>query len=122
MGFFSWNCRGCDHPLLSRYATNRVNAWMEEVAVIAHTGTLLVGFYDGYGRVDVTVHGNGKGTTIPTLGCRREPSVWHRRCWENAGSPKEYVPSASSDDQGYFFSPGAHDMKEAPKKKQPGPQ
>ncbi len=112
MGFFSWNCNGCGHPLLSRYATNRVNAWMESAIVIDHAGKLFKGDYDGYGRV------GGASIHKPVDG--PEPCVWHRRCWENAGSPKEYVPSVYSADQGYFFSPGAHDLGE-PRKK-PGPQ
>ena len=106
------------------WATNRVNAWMENAVVIDHTGKVLEGFYDGYGRLDgygrvdaESIHNPGNLFRDEPAG--PEPSVWHRRRWENAGSPKEYVPSDSAPDQGYFFSPGAHDMK-LPKKK-PGP-
>ena len=111
MGFFSWNCNGCGHPLLSPHAVNKMNAWMQDSVTIDHTGKILEGFYDGYGRVG----GEDINYTYGVL----EPCVWHRRCWENAGSPKEYGPSDSAPDQGYFFDEGAHDMK-LPRKK-PGP-
>ena len=127
MGFFSWNCNGCDHPILSQYAINDVNAWMHEVVVISpDSKETLQGFYDGYGRVLATVGKEGdiaqhqKGQSIHEPGSDPEPCVWHRRCWENAGSPQEYVPSVYADDQGYFFSPGAHDLK-LPRKKPPAP-
>jgi len=61
---------------------------------------VLYGSYDGYGRV--------AGETMDLSGdacCR------HRACWEAAGKPGHTGPSELSDDQGYFFDDGAHDME-----------
>ena len=102
MGFFSWNCRGCEHPLLSRWVTNNTNAWMENAVVIESEGSVLVGLYDGYGRV-------GERQINHAL---NEPGCWHRACWESVGKPVDHSPSARSDDQGFFFDPGDHDMDE----------
>ena len=86
---------------------------MENAVVIDHAGKVFKGDYDGYGRVD--------GASIHTPADGREPCAWHLRCWENAGSPKEYAPSAYAEDQGYFFDEGAHDLK-LPRKKPPAPK
>ena len=117
MGFFSWNCNECDHPMLSQYAINDVNAWMHEVVVISpDSKETLQGFYDGYGRVLATVGKEGdiaqhqKGQSIHEPGSDPEPSCYHLACWLKAGSPTKYKPSEYSADQGYFFGPGVHDM------------
>jgi hypothetical protein len=105
MGLFSWDCRGCGHPLLHNMgATNDVNDWMNDVVILNPDGSRIEGSYDGYGRVE--------RPTGPTFlaGIGMGPCAWHRACWEIAGEPDEYVPSASSDDQGHFFEEGAHDM------------
>ncbi len=52
MGFSSWDCYECGHPLLSTHATNRINRWMNEGVVITRTGRMIFGDYDGYGRLD----------------------------------------------------------------------
>jgi len=102
MGFFSWNCRGCGHPMLSDFsATPGVNAWMKDVVIIEESGRRLEGRYDGHGRVD--------GEDIDWE--RGQPECWHRACWLHAGRPDVYTgASTRSDDQGYFFEEGAHDM------------
>jgi hypothetical protein len=109
MGFFSWNCKECDHPMLSEYAVSSINKWMNDVVVIEHSGGVLKGSYDGYGRVD------GRdiryGPWVDHV-CTNEPCCYHRSCWEVAGKPDEYSPSESSSDQGYFFGPDAHAMRD----------
>tara|TARA_R110000824_G_scaffold166291_2_gene343069 strand:+ start:2090 stop:2572 length:483 start_codon:yes stop_codon:yes gene_type:complete len=69
MGFSSWECNGCGHPLLSEYVTNEVNAWMSQAVIIAtpdHRNIypddpfgykimgdgVLMGTYDGYARIE----------------------------------------------------------------------
>ena len=114
MGFFSWNCRGCEHPLLSLWATNPTNAWMQRAVVVESPspwseGRVLEGTYDGYGRLDgqeINHQYSGTGTEY------KEPGCWHRACWVKAGKPADYAPSKSADDQGYFFDEGEHDLEE----------
>ena len=106
MGLFSWDCKACDHPMLSEYATNHINQWMNDVVVIEHDGAIFTGKYDGYGRV------GERDIRITTVNHEfvNEPCCYHRSCWDKAGSPTEYSPSLGSDDQGYFFDEGEHDM------------
>ena len=99
MGFFSWDCRECGHPMLSVYATNHINYWMRDVVAVEHTGSIIKGKYDGYGRVG--------GHELNLL---NEPGCWHRACWELAGKPTDYKPSIMSEDQGFFFE-DEHDME-----------
>lgn len=103
MGFFSSNCEGCGHPLLSSWVINKINSWMEQAVIITPDGKLHAGSYDGYGSVD-------GGVTQPLA----EPAmVWHKACWEVAGKPTEYEgESTHSEDQGYFYNDPDHDMPE----------
>jgi hypothetical protein len=96
MGFFSWKCKECEHPMLSHWATNSINSWMTEVIVISPNGSMLTGEYDGYGRV-------GEKECF-TLGSKDEPCCYHHACWVVAGSPTKYNPSEGADDQGFFFN------------------
>jgi len=99
MGFFSWNCNECGHPLLSRYATNKINSWMRLVVAVKPDGTTIEGGYDGYGRVDgVEIHDD-----------EYDSCCYHAACWQKAGKPTEYRVSASAECQGYFFG-DEHDM------------
>jgi len=92
MGFFSFNCNGCQHPMLSKFAAWGINNWMRQVVVIEKDGTIREGEYDGYGRVD--------GVEVSNV---MEVCCYHAACWEKAGKPTEYLPSLNAPDQGYFF-------------------
>lgn len=121
MGFFSYKCRGCDHPLLSNYALSRsgINEWMQNAVVIHKDyGVVAAGFYDGYGRIpatdDVQLARKG-GAPMYELTYDEESgdcmeAVWHNACYKKAGEPAFDKPSESASDQGYFFKPGDHDM------------
>jgi len=100
MGFFSWNCNGCGHPMLSNYATNEVNAWMNNVVLIRPGRDPIHGSYDGYGRV-------GCYEIDFDDGC----CCYHEACWAEAGEPTKWVESDYSDDQGFFFDESDHNMK-----------
>ena len=107
MGFFSWNCVECGHPMLSVYAVNEINAWMMDVVVHEKNGTVLRGEYDGYGRVgDREIRMEWEDHEETALPCCR-----HKACWEKAGKPGYVRGSDGSDDQGYFFNEGAHTME-----------
>jgi hypothetical protein len=122
MGLFSWDCEGCGHPLLMPENTNRVNAWMNECVAITKDGTVVEGFYDGYGRLADTLANvpgwdeNGMHTTRGKTSISPDvyeecPTVYHRACWELFGCPRDYAgPSKNSNDQGHFFDEGRHDM------------
>lgn len=100
MGFFSYNCKCCGHPLLSKQATDAVTSWMKEAVVLTKRGSVLQGEYDGYGRVDYgEFDGYGDGA-----------ACYHKACWEHAGRPGYDGPSDHADDQGWFFDDGDHDM------------
>ena len=43
MGFFSANCEGCGHPLLSVAATEEINRWMNLGVAITRAGSVLKG-------------------------------------------------------------------------------
>jgi hypothetical protein len=102
MGFFSANCKGCGHPALCEGATNRngINLWMKDVVALAPNGSILIGEYDGYGRVGEYEEAIGFHGT----------AVWHQACWEVAGKPSYDGESAHADDQGWFFDDPEHDM------------
>ena len=107
MGFFSYNCRGCLHPLLAPHAVNAVNDWMNDCVCILSDGKIVMGSYDGYGRLVV----NEWDDDVQTWVDGENPEAWHRACWEACGSPTVFTErSESADDQGHFFAPGAHDL------------
>jgi hypothetical protein len=102
MGFFSYDCKLCGHPLLSHYVLKDKNAWMNQGVAILEDGSVIKGEYDGYGRLnnhEISEYGS--------------PAVYHKACYKLVGSPKEFdSPSCSSLDQGYFFSNDAHNCEE----------
>ncbi len=104
MGFFSWNCKRCGHPMLSRYVANDINRWMTQVVVQTADGSRVMGEYGGYGdvgnhEIEPVYHGTTEG-----------PECWHKDCWEASGKPEYEGPSADARDQGFFFDEGAHDI------------
>ena len=100
MGFFSWNCKECGHPLLSTYSISDNNAWMMKAVVLKENGSVLIGNYGGYGDIDGMEMGDFN------------PCVYHHACWVKAGKPEYSGPSEHAADQGYFFDDGDHDMEE----------
>jgi hypothetical protein len=105
MGFFSWDCEVCGHPLLSEYVITDKNAWMNDAVALESDGSVLHGSYDGYGRLDDYD--------------LESPQVYHKACWEHSGKPDEYVEeSRSSRDQGYFFEDADHDLPEPQTKRE----
>jgi len=101
MGFFSWECKGCGHSILSNYSSGNKNNWMSKAVAIKKDGKTLIGEYDGYGRV------NGKEVTD---GKDFDASMYHKACWELLGRPKKYKISKSANDQGFFFDKKDHDV------------
>jgi len=102
MGFFSFDCKECGHPMLSGCATSPINNWMRQVVVIEEDGTILQGEYDGYGRVGEVA-----------IAWPMKASCYHSACWTVNGAPSKYAgQSESSEDQGYFFSDADHHMAE----------
>jgi hypothetical protein len=117
MGFWSMNCvaKHCGHPLLCPQATDAEtpvdldedgestmvvdNRWMSEGVALLPNGAVIVGTYDGYGRLDDLDALEHDGV-----------NVWHLACWEVAGKPP-YDPKRHAEpsrDQGWFFLPTAH--------------
>lgn len=108
MGFVSFDCACCGHPMLSPHAVKPVNSWMNNVVIVTREGDTHVGKYDGYGRVmkregpdyDIFIH----------AATSSEVCAYHLDCWNSLGRPLEFVKSKRSEDQGYFFAENAHDM------------
>lgn len=101
MGFFSYLCKECNHPLLCPQATSEgINDWMSDAVALSNRGGRAIGEYDGYGRV-------GGQDELDHQACL------HVACWEKAGKPDfdHYgEPSAHAQDQGWFFDDADHDM------------
>jgi hypothetical protein len=108
MGLFSWDCAICGHPMLSKPATNKVNAWMKSVVVFVKgkKTSVMRGEYDGYGRAG----GSGWDDDESNICDLHDPCCYHRACWEAVGKPGYTVASRSSADQGWFFDDPLHDM------------
>jgi hypothetical protein len=106
MGFYSWDCKVCGHPMLSGHASNSTNNWMEDVVVVTTRGKVMEGNYDGYGRVD--------GEEINAMSSGAQPACYHEHCWKHVGSPTKWDKgSVNSKDQGFFFDQDEHDVTEA---------
>jgi len=99
MGFFSFECKGCGHSILSDYAVDKgENEWMKDCVAVAEDGSILRGEYDGYGRVG-SWDDEGYDDT----------AFYHKHCWELMGKPTEFDGASDhAADQGYFFDPGTH--------------
>jgi hypothetical protein len=109
MGFFSYNCRGCGHPLLSVYAINGNNAWMNDAVALRPGGggggvIVAEGDYDGYGRI----HGP---LGELEMGYPNKHDVYHKACFELLGRPAYEGPAEDARDQGYFFDDKDHNVK-----------
>ena len=106
MGFFSWNCKKCSHSIKSPYDIPSGWEYMNEAVYLKPNGSIVIGDYDGYGRV-----GNEGHEIDWEAG---EPELWHKRCWENAGKPGFSGSSKYSEDQGFFYAtPTDEEKKEA---------
>ena len=135
MGFFSAECRGCDHSAISIYAANGTNDWMMNLTVITPDNLIVQGTYDGYGRLDEpTLYTDPSHSPSPADAL--EPGqarakidtiaedaldgneVWHTACWQHSGSPTVFTAvSLHAGDQGYFFD-GADYSHSEPKSPQ----
>lgn len=121
MGLFSWECRGCNKSILSPYSICKAgyveapdddgragytqmydNGWMSDCVVVSEDGFVIMGVYDGYGRIETA-----EFTTDVTQG---DPCMWHKACWLKAGKPGYDEPSVHSSDQGFFFEQREYDI------------
>jgi len=106
MGFFSYLCKECGHPLLCAQAADKgINDWMTQAVALTPRGGRVIGAYDGYGSVG----------GCEDLGCEDldNTACLHEACWEVAGKPEwSHYGSVShfAPDQGWFFDDGAHDL------------
>jgi hypothetical protein len=95
---FSWDCDHCGHPLICHLNIQENNAWMHDAVALLPNGSMLMGEYDGYGRVaGAEIHLDG------------EPQVFHKICWEKVGKPTKFEKSSrSAADQGHFYGDHEH--------------
>lgn len=114
MGYFSYNCKTCQHPALSAQAADHeINTWMTDCVVLFENGDRVSGEYNGYGRVGIYSAADQEVEYVA-------PCLYHRACWEIAGKPDYSGPSTDADDQGWFFNDGDHDMLDPRSTHEPG--
>ena len=114
MGFFSWNCVVCGHPLLSR-PNDEKNRWMTEGVAILNNGQKVEGSYDGYGRLDSEYGTSNLADSVKWVGHtpEGEPKCYHKHCYEMAkeqGDPVDTYDKGSDSArcQGWFYDPPRH--------------
>jgi len=95
MGFFSWQCKGCDESIKAPYGLTEGTQWKNEVVMLMPNGTCISGDYDGYG----SIHQPELTVEIEYGSCGE---FWHSRCYSDANGPAYTSPSPSADDQGFF--------------------
>ena len=96
MGLFSWQCKKCDHSIKSPYNLPTGWEYMNECVLLEPDGAIIMGEYDGYGRI-----GPEEREVNWESG---EPEMWHKKCWENEGKPQYSGESDSAEDQGFFYN------------------
>lgn len=113
MGFFSNDCAGCGHPMLSVYSASPINTWMTQCLTITPQGVVIgPGTYDGYGRIEDEL----TGEMLEAQNAYSDVTCWHEACWQLSGDSRIFGPSGyrgpspASPDQGYFFGT-EHDVE-----------
>ena len=91
MGFFSWRCAKCGQPVLNAYAVDSTTRALCK-AVVLLQDRIVVGTYDGYGRID--------DYEIP---CGDDPVIMHECCYRN-GQFRDLAPPCPDPGQGLFYS------------------
>lgn len=104
MGFFSWNCKGCNQSIKAPYGLPKSIAWQNNAVVLIEYGSRIIGHYDGYGCVGhIDVMDGSSGDDM---------EWWHYECWLKAGKPNFTSPSTDARDQGYFYDSEDEDEDE----------
>lgn len=97
MGFFSWDCKGCEHSV------REGRGWMSKAVAQGSDGDTASGSYDGYGRL------SGSMGEIELTDRDGTFALWHKTCFALSKRPAFSGPSRSSGDQGM---PPADEVKE----------
>jgi hypothetical protein len=93
MGFFSWNCKGCEESIKAPYNIPENIKWQNDCVLVREDKDPLIGQYDGYGRID------DYEITWET----EEPELWHEDCWMDEDRPMYTGSSRHAADQGFFY-------------------
>jgi hypothetical protein len=101
MGFFSWNCKKCDHSIKAPHSIPTGWNYMNEAVWVREEEDPVLGTYDGYGQITTLRFNPAEDETQDITWV--EPELWHRVCWENSGKPEYTSPSDRAGDQGYFY-------------------
>jgi hypothetical protein len=105
MGLFSWDCKKCGRSIRHWGSTTVVSRWMAQAVCLMPNGSVVIGTYDGYGRLD-----SAEGQTTVNRG-EEHPCMYHKSCWELAGRPGYSGPSILAADQGHFVNDDPVDPK-----------
>lgn len=106
MGYASYDCKHCDHPVLNPGWTSAgINTWMSKGVLLLPNGTRIIG------TMDDDSHRLGEFQWGELYG---EPIVFaHYACWKQDGKPEyeEYDGPSKHSDQGNLSKVG-HEMAE----------
>jgi len=97
MGFFSWNCKGCNESIKAPYDIPEGIEWQNEAVWLREEEEPIIGEYDGYGRV------GAYDMQEMDIGFGDDPELWHKKCWDSAGKPEYSSVSDYAEDQGFFY-------------------
>lgn len=94
MGFSSYNCEKCGLSIRAPEVEGQGHELNQAVALLEN-GSLIKGDYNGYQSfvgMEMSLY-------------EHAPTMYHRKCWEEAGSPTEYQgESQHAEDQGFFVA------------------
>ena len=90
MGFYSWDCEHCGESLKAPYDCEP--PWQNKGVAICANGSIIIGGYDGYGKLDDFNITDAHAT------------VYHHKCWVDADKPTDWKgESPGAADQGFFY-------------------
>ena len=103
MGYSSRLC-SCGESIKSPANLPAAMAWQNDIVVLTPGGSILLGSYDGYGRVSSDEY-------VQAIQIPEDSQWWHDRCYTLAQHPdtRTWVdvtytgPSPDAPDQGYFY-------------------
>lgn len=106
MGFFSFECPGCDQSIRHPGACAKQSKWMSNGVFVDNGGNRVRGSYDGYGRLGTL----DVGELMYAFEKPPKFAVYHEACWNVLGKPEFSTPSKHARDQGHFV--GEYDPAE----------
>jgi hypothetical protein len=102
MGMFSFNCAISGIEIAGPFC--KAPTWMNEIALIKKDQTVIVGTYDGYGRI-VTPDGVTEDFYVKFVGDNEDDIKICLADLYRGEQHEELLPLQSGEFQGHFFNP-----------------